>query len=156
MRASRRRFLREAAAAGFALTPLAAALSACAREALPDGLAEIKWDRDTCARCSMVISDRRFAAQVRGGPRQASWKFDDIGCVAFWLQAQPWGNEAATRIWVTDAASGDKVVWLDARQAHYVGGKSSPMGYDFAAYAAAAPRSLTFEDMRTQVLAKGK
>jgi copper chaperone NosL len=28
----------------------------------PDGMVEIKWDRDTCPRCSMVISDRRFAA----------------------------------------------------------------------------------------------
>jgi len=62
----RRRFL----AAGFALTPLAAALSACGKdEGWPEGMHPIKWDRDTCVRCSMVISDRRFAAEMRGGPK---------------------------------------------------------------------------------------
>jgi copper chaperone NosL len=57
-------------------------------------MAEIKWDRETCVRCSMVISDRRFAAQLRGGPKNTVFKFDDIGCFAFWirdhLKTYPW------------------------------------------------------------------
>ena len=130
MNATRRRFLAELAATGFALTPLAAALSACGKAELPDGLVEIKWDRDTCARCNMVIGDPRFAAQLRGGPKQQNWKFDDIGCVAVWLKAQPWGDETATKIWVMDSTNGRD--WLDARAAHYSGGRISPMGYNFA------------------------
>lgn len=156
MRASRRRFLIDLAAAGFALTPLAAALSGCSRTVLPEGMAEIKWDRDTCVRCSMVISDRRFAAQVHGGPKKHTFKFDDIGCVVFWLKSQEWGNEAATKIWVADSGGGDEVTWLDARQAHYVGGRVSPMGYNFAAVRGALPGSLDFTDMRQHILAKGK
>ena len=152
----RRRFLLDSAAAGFVLTPIAALLAACGRSTMPEGMAEIKWDRDTCVRCKMVLSDRRFAAQVRGGPKDENFKFDDIGCVAFWLKAQPWGA-AAARIWVADAGSrGNEVQWLDARRAWYLGGKSSPMGYNFGAVAAAQPGSLDFATMREHVLAKGK
>ena len=133
----RRRFI----VAGFALTPLAAALSACGKSGpWPEGMAEIKWDRDTCVRCSMVISDRRFAAEMRGGGKDIVFKFDDIGCAMFW---------------VADAAGkGDK--WLDARKAHYSGGAMSPMGYNFSARAYAEAGSQSFDEMRQHVLAKGK
>lgn len=154
---NRRRFLADAVAAGFVITPLAALISGCGRSSLPDGMTEIKWDRDTCKRCSMVLSDRRFAAQVRGGPQDGHFNFDDIGCVAFWLASQPWGKDASTRIWVSDVGShGDSVRWLDARKAQYIGGKSSPMGYDFGAVSLAQAGSVDFDTMREHVLARGK
>ena len=82
----RRDFLGRLGAGGLLLTPLAAALTGCGNKGnWPDGMAEIKWDRDTCVRCSMVISDRRFAAELRGGPDNTVFKFDDPGCLAFWL-----------------------------------------------------------------------
>jgi nitrous oxide reductase accessory protein NosL len=152
----RRRFI----AAGFALTPLATALSACGKSgAWPEGMAEIKWDRDTCARCSMVISDRRFAAELRGGEKDTVFKFDDIGCAVFWTRDKvkdfPWMAEPATRLWVADSgANGEK--WLDARKAHYSGGKMSPMGYNYGARAYAEGGAQGFEEMRQHVLAKGK
>ena len=149
-------------AAGFALTPLAAALSACGKDdgRWPEGMQPIKWDRDTCVRCSMVISDRRFAAQMRGGPKNTVFKFDDIGCAVFWLRDKaadhPWMADAATRIWVADIASRpDDVKWLDAKKARYVGGKTSPMGYNFGASAMPQPGSLGFDEMREHVLASG-
>lgn len=151
----RRAFLTRLTASGFALTPLAAALSACAKSAWPEGMAEIHWDRDTCTRCRMVISDRRFAAEVRGGPKDEVFKFDDIGCVTFWLKDQPWATDA--RIWVADAGSpSDKVTWLDARKAHYVGGKSSPMAYNYAAFGLPQAGSQEFAEMREHVLLKGR
>jgi copper chaperone NosL len=159
MRAPRRRFLSDLgglALAGFTLTPLAAALAGCSRADLPEGLVEIKWDRDTCVRCNMIISDRRFAAQAWGGPKKQTYKFDDIGCAVIWLKAQGWGGDAAVRIWVADSGGSDAVNWLDARQAHYTGGKSSPMGYNFAAVRTPLPGSLDFTDMRQHILAKGK
>lgn len=152
----RRRFI----VAGFALTPLAAALSACGRSgAWPEGMVEIKWDRDTCVRCSMVISDRRFAAQLRGGDKNLAFKFDDIGCAVIWMRDQtkeyPWLSDAATHFWVSDVTgTGDK--WLDARKAHYIGGKTSPMAYNFGATAYPQGGTLGFEDMRQHVLAKGR
>ncbi|MDD5249793.1 MAG: nitrous oxide reductase accessory protein NosL [Rhodocyclaceae bacterium] len=154
---NRRQFFADAAAAGFAFTPLAALLAGCAGKTLPEGMVEIKWDRDTCTRCSMVLSDRRFAAQVSGGPKHANFNFDDIGCAVTWLQAQPWGRDAATRIWVADVASrGNAVQWLDARHAQYVGGKPSPMGYNYGAVALAQAGSFDFDTMSEHILAKGK
>ena len=58
-------------AQGFALTPLATlVLSACGDDGdWAEGMLPIKWDRDTCLHCQMVISDKRFAVEIRGGPR---------------------------------------------------------------------------------------
>lgn len=84
--AHRRQFLGRLGISGLLLTPLAAALSGCRKNAWPEDMVEIKWDRDTCARCSMVISDRRFAGEIRGGPDNTVFKFDDPGCLAFWLR----------------------------------------------------------------------
>ena len=150
----RRRFI----GAGCVLGPLAAALSACVRSgAWPEDMAEIKWDRDTCIRCSMVISDRRFAAEMRGGEKNIVFKFDDIGCAVFWMRDKqkdyPWLTDPATRFWVADVAgSGDR--WLDARKAHYAGGRLSPMGYNYGARAYAEAGDIDFAEMRQHVLAK--
>lgn len=141
-----------------------AALAAlgCDREAdkWPAGMQPIKWDRDTCVRCNMVISDPRFAAEMRGGEKDTVFKFDDIGCLVFWQRDKaaqhPWMNDAATRMWVAESTDMGGKTWLDPRQAHYLGGRLSPMGYNFAAVRDAVPQSLTFEAMRAQVLAKGK
>lgn len=95
-----------------------------------DGPARIVWDRDTCKACSMVISDPHFAAQVRGGPKQQVFKFDDLGCAMKWLDEQPWADEPATKVWVARHADGE---WLDGKTAHYVAGKTSPMGFNFSA-----------------------
>jgi nitrous oxide reductase accessory protein NosL len=140
-----------------ALLPLAGCSS---RGEWPEGMQEIKWDRDTCVRCSMVISDRRFAAEMRGGPKNTVFKFDDIGCAVFWLRDKaaqyPWMAEPATRLWVADANNrGDALRWHDARTAHYFG-KISPMGYNFAAVALPQAGSTDFADMSRHVLAKGK
>jgi len=155
-RPERRRFLGRLAAGSLLLTPL----SGCQKDGWPAGMAEIKWDRDACARCSMVISDRRFAAELRGGPRDDAYKFDDIGCLLFWVRdkagEQPWLNEPATKMWVADLNSrGNEVKWLDPRQAHYLS-RRSPMGYNFAAAALPQAGSQDFASMREHVLARGK
>ena len=152
---ARRHFL--ALSGGLLLAPLAG----CGKQGhWPEGMAEIKWDRDTCARCNMVISDPRCAAEMRGGEKGVVFKFDDIGCLVFWLRDKaaqfPWMAAAGTRMWVADAADMSGATWLDARQAHYLGGRLSPMGYNFAAARDAVSGGLTFEAMREQVLAKGK
>jgi copper chaperone NosL len=134
--------------AGFAMVG-----TGCSHSALPEGIVEIKWDRDTCTRCSMVISDRRFATEVHGGSKGETFKFDDVGCAVFWLRDQKWSNEAATHIWVLDSSASGR--WLEARKAYYTGGRHSPMGYDFAAVALPQPGALEFEDMRQHVLARG-
>lgn len=136
----------------FLLVAMALFLAACAR-APETGPVEVKWDRDTCKRCSMAISDRHYAVEVRGGPKNQVFKFDDIGCAVHWLKDQPWGNDKAAEIWVTDFRSGK---WLDARIAHYVAGKTTPMAYGYGASGEALPGSIGFEEVRKQLLAKDK
>ncbi len=127
-------------------------LAACSR--VPEtGPVEIKWDRDTCVRCSMAVSDRHYAVQVRGGPKKQVFKFDDIGCAVHWLKGQSWGNDAAMEVWVTDFRSGK---WLDARAARYVTGKRTPMGYGYGATDEALPGSIGFDEARKQLLALDK
>jgi nitrous oxide reductase accessory protein NosL len=127
-------------------------LAACSREPAT-GPVEIKWDRDACVRCSMAISDRHYAVQVRGGPKKQVFKFDDIGCAVHWLKGQPWGNEPATEIWVADYRSGK---WLDARSANYIIGKRTPMGYGYGATGEAQPGRMGFDEARKQLLALDK
>ena len=137
---------------GFTLTPLATLLlTACGQDAdLPNGMAVFKWDRDVCMRCKMVISDRRFASQMRGGPKDTVFKFDDIGCAATWraekIKDYPWMTDATTRLWVADFANPGQG-WLQALAAHYVSGTTSPMGYNYAAYAQAQRGSISFDAM---------
>ena len=122
---------------------------------MPDdtGPVEIRWDRDACTLCNMIISDKRFAAQVRGGPKRKATKFDDIGCALNWLALTPWKGEPDVEIWVNDY---DKLnVWLEARKAFWVPGLISPMDYGFGAVAAARDNSVSFLETQKLVLAKG-
>lgn len=150
----RRRFCQ-----ALAMTPIAALLASCGKEeSWPEGMQPIKWDRDTCVTCGMAISDRRFAGEMRGGPKNIVFKFDDPGCIALWLDAKakefPWILEPETRIWVADVTSESRAVrWLDARTARYIN-KFSPMGYNFGAVAATQEASVDFATMCREVVAK--
>ncbi len=138
------------------LAALAAApfITACSRDT-GHGPGEVHWDRDACKRCGMAVSDRHYAAQIRGGPKREAFKFDDIGCALFWLKEQniPWAEAADTEIWVNDLRSGE---WLDARKAHYLPGKTTPMAYGYGALAQAEAGSVDFASMKAAILAKGR
>lgn len=159
----RRRFIARLATGGLLLTPLAAALSGCGTgDKWPEGIQAIVWDRDTCSRCNMTISDRRFAAQLRGGPKNTAFKFDDIGCLIFWLEEKreqfPWMADEATRMWVAgfDSRSREEMIWHDPRKVRYVA-RSSPMGYNSAAIGTAAEaESMGYDEVRRQILARGR
>lgn len=82
------------------------------------------WGKQACLSCSMLISDRRYAAQLvtDDGTR---FFFDDPGCMATWLAE---GRGHAQHTWVYSAAG----TWIDARTARYVREQPSPMGFGFA------------------------
>jgi hypothetical protein len=131
---------------------LGASLSACSREPAT-GPVEIKWDRETDPRCSMVISDQRFAAQIRDQNRKVT-KFDDIGCAMFWLMQQTFSEQTPnTEYWVADYKNGG---WIDARKAWYLEGKKSPMGYHFAAMAEPEAGTIPYPEMKKRILSRGK
>jgi hypothetical protein len=79
------------------------------------------WGKQPCGHCAMVVSERRHAAQatVDGGP---PLYFDDLGCLALWLE-----GHAGAKAWARDAEGR----WVDATQARYATGAKTPMGFGF-------------------------
>lgn len=117
------------------------------------GPVEIKFGRDTCDYCRMIISDPRFAAQIRGGPKHKAFKFDDIGDAVFFLDEQSWKSEPDVEFFVMDVEDGK--TWLDARKAHFQVDMVSPMAYGFGAVVNARPGTITYDEMAAKVLEGG-
>jgi len=126
-------------------------LAGCSKQS--EGTEEIRYGRDTCAKCGMVISDPHFAAEIRGGADRQLAKFDDAGCAVNWLESKPWHAETTTDFWVMDAETGQ--TWLKAREAWYVAGAMTPMNYGFAAYPQQKEGAVDFSAMQQAALAKG-
>lgn len=105
--------------------------SGCGEERSKTDLVKMHWDRDMCARCVMVVSDRKNAVQLRDPNNGKKYVFDDIGCTILWFKEEniPWKDKAV--IWITDVSSGE---WIDARKAFYDTENITPMAYGFGAH----------------------
>lgn len=116
-------------------------------------LHETHWDRDMCARCKMVVSDRHHGVQVIDMQRGKHYMFDDIGCMVLWFDENRYDWEKQAKIWVTDFDTGK---WIDARIAYYDTMQITPMAYGFAAHEAkqtikSGEEIIDFEHMRDRV-----
>jgi len=94
-------------------------------------VAKVHWDRDMCARCVMVVSDRKNTTQVRNPKNGRTYMFDDIGCTILWFKEQNISWKEHAIIWITDSQSGE---WIDARTAFYDTENVTPMAYGFSAH----------------------
>ena len=115
------------------------------------GPVEVEWEHDACQRCNMVLGDSFHAAQVRhrpAGEQSKVYLFDDIGCALIWLEDKPWRDDSDTEIWVNDYKTG---AWIEARNAHYVGGQQTPMLYGLGAQLEASPGSVTFDRAKRHI-----
>jgi hypothetical protein len=114
----------------------------------------VHWDRDMCARCKMVVSDREYAVQTTDPKRGKTYYFDDIGCLVLWFDEEkiPWRKSA--KIWVTDVKTGK---WIDARTAEWSTIAVTPMAFGYAAHKrGTAPKTeeiITYEEMAKRVIA---
>jgi len=116
----------------FRLLLITLLLAGCSGEQAT-GPGEVRWDRESCTRCAMAVSDRHYAAQVRGGAagqRTRLYKFDDIGCAVVWLDQQDWSL------------------------ASYVTGKVTPMDYGLGAQREATPGGMDFTRAREHIYAE--
>jgi len=129
----------------------AGGLSACKEKKGPE---KIRYDRETCEICNMIISDPRFASEIRD-PDGKIHKFDDIGDAIHWMIRQKWYKEGrrAKEFWVADMKTGRK--WLDARKAWYMPGQTTPMDYGFGAIEEKREGAVDYEEMKKQVIARG-
>ena len=99
--------------------------------------------------CGMLINDLDFASQVVA-PDGKTWFFDDHGCMAAWLSARPFKDEAI--IWVKDLPSGE---WIDGSHAWYSRTDQTPMSYGFGAYKTYREGLIDFTTMQ-QAMLKGE
>jgi nitrous oxide reductase accessory protein NosL len=128
---------------------MAVFISACGNDKAT-GVVEVKWDRDACDRCQMMLSERNFAAQIRvfpEGKRSKVYKFDDMGCAVLWLQsddvqAKKYGADPKTEIWVNDYQTKQ---WLNAKTAWYIKVQASPMNYGLGALAKKSEAAMNYE-----------
>jgi len=123
-------------------------IMACSEKA-DTGPVEVKFDRDSCEQCRMMISDRFHVAQVRGGEKHQAYNFDDIGDAITWLEQQPWKTDSKTEIWVADHRTAK---WLDARFAWYVREKHTPMNYGYSAEAEQRNTAIDYTTMVNAIL----
>lgn len=132
------------------LTTLILILSACSEQ--NTGPADVKWDRDACERCRMMLSDRNYSAQIRvfpEGKRSKVLKFDDIGCATLWLDSSEFKDDQKTEIWVRGRK---EEKWLDAKKAWYVKGMVTPMNYGLGAQTEKQDGALNFEQAKQHIV----
>ena len=111
-----------------ALTTLT--FSACEKKDM-SGVAKVHWDRDMCARCVMVVSDRHNTTQARNPKTGKKYMFDDIGCMALWFEEENITWRESAIVWITDVDTGE---WIDAKKAYYDTENITPMAYGFSAH----------------------
>jgi len=119
------------------------------------GPADIKWDRDACDRCQMMLSDRNFSAQIRVFPkdkRSKVFRFDDVGCASLWLDSpkqQQWQTDNKTEFWVTDMSTGK---WINAKTAWYIKDQLTPMNYGLGAISSKQEAALDFKQAKKHII----
>jgi copper chaperone NosL len=96
------------------------AMGACENADAP---LEPAWGKTACGSCSMLVSDKRFAAELVTS-RGDHLFFDDPGCLASYLAAH---SERARHAWVRTGTGS----WIDAQSARFKAGAKTPMDYGF-------------------------
>lgn len=93
---------------------------------------EVKWDREECERCAMMLGDPDFAAQIVSIDDGSTYFFDDIGCAFLWLNntGNPLDLEDV-KIYVRNIENKN---FIDAREALFTTDRISPMSYNYLAH----------------------
>ncbi len=122
---------------GGAALVLAAALAASGCQRGPPAPAPLDTRNESCARCRMMVSDARFAAQLVA-PGEEPRFFDDVGCLRDRLR-----EGAVPRGSVASVADHRPRAWVRAAAAVYtrVPGLATPMDSHLVAHADAASRA---------------
>ena len=130
------------------LLALAAALTAWAlfrSSKPPTGPVSVAWDRESCARCRMLIGEPRFAAQLQTRDGRIL-NFDDPGCLLIYTAEQ---TDEAHAIYFHHLL---EERWIDAADVVFVGAEPTPMGYGLGAVDGDAAASVPLTRARERVL----
>ncbi|MEA3373001.1 MAG: hypothetical protein U9Q62_04845 [Campylobacterota bacterium] len=107
---------------------------------------EIKLGHYQDTQCGMPVEQLGDSCQV-SAPDGKTWFFDDVGCMALWIENKSFIDEA--KIWVY---SRDTDGWIDARTAWYSLTDNTPMRYGFGAYSTRQEGFIDFETMKLKML----
>lgn len=92
---------------------------------------EVKFDREVCDRCKMIISVRNYAAQTINPETGKRYYWDDIGCAVIWFDENEidWEDKAITYVKDVDTSK-----WLNVKDAYWTYGALTPMDYGWSAH----------------------
>lgn len=134
---------------GIVVTIVGAAVtwSVLASTKLPDGPAELVYDKAACAACGMHVGEPAFAAQLttKDGRVHA---FDDPGCLLLFVaEQQPQVHSMFFRHHREDR-------WLAGASVGFVTMEKTPMGFGLAAVDGTAPGTIDLDQARAKCLAR--
>lgn len=94
----------------------------------------IAFGKEACYFCKMVISDKRFGAELIT-KKQKIYKFDDAHCIASFLKSNYLSNEQIAEVYLVDYAQNGQLI--QAEQSFLLKSEElrSPMGGNVAAFA---------------------
>ncbi len=106
----------------------AVALSSCSKGPVP-----VKYGHDSCIRCSMIIADNRFGAEIVTKKGKVFY-FDSIECLLRYYQSKAFEKHQAAHILMTDADQPGQLI--PAGSAFYLQSEKypSPMGENLSAF----------------------
>jgi hypothetical protein len=123
----------------------AIAWSVLASAKLPDGPAELVWDKAACAACGMHVGEPPFAAQVttKDGRVHA---FDDPGCLFLWI------DEQKPEVHSLFFRHHKENRWLDRYRVGFMPHEPTPMGFGLAAVDGSTPGAIDYDTARGRCL----
>jgi hypothetical protein len=125
----------------------AVAWSVVASSKLPDGPADVVWDKAACAACGMHVGEPPFAAQLidQGGRLHT---FDDPGCLFLFVEEH---RPAVHGIWFRHHT---EARWIGADKVAFALVDKTPMGFGIAAVDLGTPGAIEHDEARRRCLAR--
>ena len=110
-----------------------------------NGAHKVHFDRDMCARCKMVISDRNYVAQIVDTKKNKAYNFDDLGCAVIWNDhnSKEWQKNSV--FYIADNKTGE---FINIKDAHWSKGHTTPMDFGIAANKKISEKSFSFEEAK--------
>jgi hypothetical protein len=106
----------------------------------------IKLNHYQDTQCGMPIKHLEDSAQAVA-PDGKTWFFDDIGCLAIWMQDKSFKDKLIIWVYAIDAKT-----WINAQKAWYSLTDNTPMHYGFGAYKNKKENYIDFETMQLKML----
>lgn len=113
----------------------------------PEGPRPIAYDRQTCDRCGMLISDPSFAAQLRSEDGRRLY-FDDPGGLLLWEARQ---DVAVEQAWFHHVRE-DR--WIPRDEVAFVQASETPMGYGLGAVERGTEGAMSYAEALEQARAR--